>query len=77
MRAADIAPTIKALRESGATSLRAIADGLKKTLTNNSVPFTEATLPFTFSMTLLPTFSDLIRNVCDGTVEPSASLYVF
>ena len=28
MRAADIAPTIKALRESGATSLRAIADGL-------------------------------------------------
>jgi hypothetical protein len=29
-RAADIAPTIKALREAGATSLRAIANGLNE-----------------------------------------------
>jgi hypothetical protein len=28
VRAADIAPTIKALQEAGATTLRAIADGL-------------------------------------------------
>ena len=26
---------------------------------------------------LLPTFSDLMTNVCEGTFEPSASTYVF
>jgi len=46
---------------------------LRKLWPSNKLPLTDATLPFTFSRTFLPTFSDLIRNVCDGTSEPSAS----
>ena len=30
--------------------------------------------PITFSSTLSPTFSDLMRNIWDGAVDPSASL---
>ena len=40
---------------------------LRKLRPSSRLPFTEATLPGTFSKALFPTFSDLIRNICEGT----------
>ena len=50
---------------------------LRKLRPSSRLPSTLVMLPVTSSRTLLPTLNELIRNVCEGTVEPFASTYVF
>ena len=46
---------------------------LRKLCPSSNVPWTGATLPTTFSRVRLPTLRDRMRNVFEGTFEPSAS----
>jgi hypothetical protein len=47
---------------------------LRKLCPSSRLPLTSATLPVTFSIFLSPIVKVRMRKVCDGTVEPSASL---
>src|SRR5271166_995988 len=48
----------------------------RKLCPSSGSPETDVVPAVTFSRTVSPTVSDLMRNVVDGTVEPSANLYV-